>query len=787
MMRLVIWLRGLAQRRGITVLILAVALVATAAAAAGPTYYQASRTSILRDVITTTSVAGRGYEANTTGAVPGLLGQLAPVVQGQLASSLGGLSNRGLFLPPVYSVETAVAFPQYNTSIPLVWRSSVCAHLRIRGSCPASPGQVMISSRTAHVTGWHPGELLRFPGWGPFTITGIYHLPIADRDYWFGRDSMYFPVTTPIDALFTSRATLEQGPAQQQGTAVVDDSLNPARLSGDEVQPLRAAMAAFGASPALADQQVLVGTALPATLATVESGWRSLAVPVALITAQLLVLCLLLLFLAVTDAIEARGPEIALAKLRGQGAWRTVAFGMSEPVLLLALALPIGILAGWGAAAALSRVLLRPGTPVALPPLAWATAAAAAVGGLCAAILAARRTLRRPVLEEWRRSGRRVTDRSWVTDAVLATAAVAGLLELAVTGQIGSARHGALVLLVPGLLGLAIAVIASRLLPLACRAAFSRTGTGGSIGVFLAIRHVARRPGGVRTTIVLATAFALATFAVTAWSVGRDNERLVAATQVGAPTVLTVSVPAGKDLGAVVARADPSGRMAAAVDRYTSFSSGTAGLTTLAVDPQRFARIATWRPGFTAEPLAALAGKLTPRAPAPVILTGDAVRITVRVHALSPPGSVISADVTTGASPVSLGSLPRRGTVTVTGQLVGCPCVLQDLDLRPSTRDLAAPVTGSVTISRLEVHRHSGWVSVGQGKVLADARRWRPGHADHPAGPAAGGPRRAGLAVQHAAAPGCDPDLGQPALPAARRGLGHDAEQGPNPRHGRRA
>jgi hypothetical protein len=193
---------------------------------------------------------------------------------------------------------------------------------------------------------------------------------------------------------------------------------------------------------------------------------------------------------------------------------------MSEPVLLLALALPIGILAGWGATAALSRVLLRPGTPVVLPPLAWATAAAAAVGGLCAAILAARRTLRRPVLEEWRRSGRRVTDRSWVTDAVLATAAVAGLVELAVTGQIGSARHGALVLLVPGLLGLAIAVIASRLLPLACRAAFSRTGTGGSIGVFLAIRHVARRPGGVRTTIVLATAFALATFAVTAWSVG---------------------------------------------------------------------------------------------------------------------------------------------------------------------------------------------------------------------------------------------------------------------------
>jgi hypothetical protein len=578
-------------------------------------------------------------------------------VQGQLASSLGGLSNRGLFLPPVYSVETAVAFPQYNTSIPLVWRGSVCAHLRIRGSCPASPGQVMISSRTAHVTGWRPGQLLRFPGWGPFTITGIYRLPIADRDYWFGRDSMYFPVTTPIDALFTSRATLEQGPAQQQGTAVVDDSLNPARLSGDEVQPLRAAMTAFVQPPArrpAAGRHGPPGHARDGRVRLASAGGAG-----RLITAQLLVLCLLLLFLAVTDAIEARGPEIALAKLRGQGAWRTLAFGMSEPVLLLALALPIGILAGWGATAALSRVLLRPGTPVVLPPLAWATAAAAAVGGLCAAILAARRTLRRPVLEEWRRSGRRVTDRSWVTDAVLATAAVAGLVELAVTGQIGSARHGALVLLVPGLLGLAIAVIASRLLPLACRAAFSRIGTGGSIGVFLAIRHVARRPGGVRTTIVLRRP--------SRWPRSRSppgrgpGQRAPGGGhQVGAPTVLTVSVPAGKDLGAVVARADPSGRMAAAVDRYTSFASGTAGLTTLGVDPQRFARIATWRPGFTAEPLAALAGKLTPRAPAPVILTGDAVRITVRVHALSPPGSVVSADVTTGASPVSLNA-PRTG------------------------------------------------------------------------------------------------------------------------------
>jgi putative ABC transport system permease protein len=739
MMRLAPRLRGLAQRGGTTVMILAVALVATAAAAAGPIYYAAARTSILRDSLATAPVAGRGYEANETGAVASLLGQLASVQQGQLATSLGSLAGRGLFAPPLYSIETTVPFPQYLTSVPLVWRSDVCAHLRIDGACPAARGQVIVSRDTAAVTGWHIGQQLRFPGYSALTITGLYALPDQTLDYWFGRGALYFPVTTTsfsatsdIDAMFATRSTLEQSPAAWQGMAVVDEMLNSGRITGDEVAPLSAAMTAFTDSQVLSDQQVLVSTTIPATVQTVESSRNSVAVPVVLITAQLLVLCLLLLFLAVTEAVEARGPEIALAKLRGRGAWSTVAFGLSEPVTLLALALPAGILAGWGATAAICHGLLRPGTPVVLPGLAWATAAAATAGGLAAAVLAARRTLRRPVLEEWRHSGLHAANRGWVVDAVLATGAAAALIDLAVSGQISSAQPGTLVLLVPGLLGLAVAVIASRLLPLGCKAAFARTGRGGGLGLFLALRHVARRPGGARTTIVLATAFALAAFAVSAWSVGRDNQQHVAAIEVGAPTVLTVSVPAGKDLSTIVARADPGGRMAAAVDSYTSFSSGSAGLTTLAVDPGRFAHVAAWLPGPHGQSLTALAPKLDPPAPQPVILTGDAVRLTVQVHTLSPPGAVLAADVTTGASPVSLGPLPAHGTVTLTGQLVGCPCVLRDLDAGPPTGDLRAPVSGSVTITRLQVHGRSGWVAAGPASVLSDAGHWRAGRADDP-------------------------------------------------------
>jgi hypothetical protein len=321
-----------------------------------------------------------------------------------------------------------------------------------------------------------------------------------------------------------------------------------------------------------------------------------------------------------------------------------------------------------------------------------------------------------------------------VLDAILLTGAVAGLLDLIVGGQITSARRSVLGLLVPGLVGLAVAVVASRLLPVACRALFQPTSRNGGLGGFLAVRNIGRRAGGVRTTMVLTTAFALAGFAVAAWSVNRGNDQLIAGTEVGAPTVLTVSVPPGRDLGAVVDRVDPEGRMAAAVDRYTSLTSGTAGLSVLGVQPQRFARVAYWNHRFAATPLPSLAAALAPPAPPPVTLVGDAVRVTVRVRSLAPAGTELAADVVTptgtGLTPVSLGRLPARGTVTLTGQLAGCPCTLHDLTINLVGAQAPAAVVGDLIFTRLQVHRGTGWADVDAG--FTDASRWRPGITDHP-------------------------------------------------------
>ncbi len=65
--------------------------------------------------------------------------------------------------------------------------------------------------------------------------------------------------------------------------------------------------------------------------------------------------------------------------------------------------------------------------------------------------------------------------------------------------------------------------------------------------------------------------------------------------------------------------------------------------------------------------------------------------------------------------------------------------MLTDLDLSPPPgydlslppHHLSSPVTGSLTITGLDVHGPSGWRPAGAG-LLSAAGRWRPGHSDDP-------------------------------------------------------
>jgi putative ABC transport system permease protein len=737
--------RGVWRRAGISLGILLVATVASAAAAAGPAYDAAARASILQDNLHTQIPIARTVEVDGSGSVAGLADNLNSHATSILAAQLGGpAAVKRLFQPPVEAILAQVRTGNHLT--PLTWRTDVCAHLRLTaGSCPREAGQVMVSTSYARISHVRPGDTIATSsGYGRLTVTGEYAVPSGPQlgtAYWLNGECADFIFESPKclqspppwDAMFTPAATFAGAPDSEQGNATVLDVLAPGGVRTEDLSGLKAAVNNLFIDPTLQGMGGVATSSIPQMIDQIGAGWRTLDVPVFLITCQLLLLTWLLLFLIVTEAAEARGGEVALAKLRGHGRLGTVTFGLSEPVLLLALGLPAGLLAGWAAAAGLARILLRPGTHAGLPALAIAAAAAATLGGLVATVLAARRALVRPVTEQWRRTARRAADRGWVLDAVLLTGALAGLAELIVAGDVTSARSGSLGLLVPGLLGLAAAVVASRLLPIACGLAFAGTRRRGGTGLFLAVRHIARRPGGTRTTIVLTAAFALATFAIAAFSVDQRNVNRVATAQTGAAAVLTVTAPAGQDLGTLVDRIDPGGDQAAAVDRYAGGTDN--GAVLLAVQPERFMRIALWPSGSLDRPPASIGAALDPRVPPSITVPSGSAAVRVRVT--GPTGIAPGTDLTLwvveagspdgGQVPVSLGAL-HQGWLSAA--VTGCPC---QVTMMSSDAPAVTPGVnqGSVGLSGLSVRTGGAWT--GLPAALATTAGWSAG-AENPAG-----------------------------------------------------
>jgi len=740
--------RGVRRRAGVSVGILLVATVAAAAAAAGPAYDGAARNSILEDNLHTGTPIERTVEVADGGPVAGLADTLNSQVNSVLAQDLGGQAVvHRFFQPPVEVVLAQVHTGNHLTA--LTYHTDFCAHLQLTsGSCPQSAGQVLVSTSYARVGNLRLGDAVdSTSGYGRLVITGEYTPPTAEQQqtepYWLvgpcddfgyeyscsgGQNSATAPVR--YDAMFTPAGTFAATSASEQGQAWVLDSIQPDNIRAGDLGNLTAAVNELVTDSTLQNMIASTFSSIPQMTAQITDAWRTLDVPVFLITCQVLLLAWLLLFLIATDAAQARAGEVALAKLRGHGRVRTIAFGLSEPVLLLAAAFPAGALAGWAGTAGLTRFLLRPGTHADLTLLAIAAAAAATLGGFVAVVLAARSALVRPVIEQWRHTARGA-NRGWVLDSVLLTCAVAGLGELIVGGNVTSTRSGSLGLLVPGLLGLAAAVITSRLLPAACQLAFPFTRRRGGTGLFLAVRHIARRPGGTRTTIVLTAAFALATFAVAAFVVDQRNVNRVATAQTGAVAVLNVTPPGAEDLGAIVDRIDPGGSQASAVAHYTPGASN--GSTLLAVEPQRFARVAQWQTGFLDRPAEALAAIAPPVAPPVTLPAGSTVRVQVTGESGVPKGAqlvfwLVNRGLSGGGQqPVSFGDI-HQGVLSTA--LTACPCDVTMVTIETPT-SVPAPTQGSVTLDSLAVQTGTSWTPVPG--ALASVDGWGAG-AEEPVG-----------------------------------------------------
>ena len=727
-----------------TATILVVAIVATAAATVGPVYFTAAGTSILQDTVTSASASGQVIDVTRQGDLSAT--GLTSLVNGvkQVTAASPAAAN---LAAPIRSVELAghLSFEPAAFTTTLAWRDGACAHLDITsGRCPTDAGQVLVSAVLARQAGLHLGQQLddglkdTSNQTIPLTIAGIYTVPNPYTAYWSNRP--YFTTLTGTgtdnkgftDGLLTPQSTFANTSPGSQGTDVVDLPLNLSTLNYDTSGPVNTLISQLTAQV----QGDEVTTTIPTVLGQASTSQQALAAPVFLVTVQLLVLCWLLLFLLVTDAAEARGNEVALAKLRGLSRRQTVLFGLSEQVVLLIMALPLGALVGWLATKLLASAILRAGTPVPLVGLGWAAAGVAVAGGAIAAIGAARRTLSRSVLAQWSHTVSVTRNRGWVMDAVIGVLALAALVELFVSGVLGNATHNPIALLAPGLIALTIALLSSRALPLLSKAFFTRTAHRGGLGGFLAARQIARRPGAARTTVALTTAFGLVTFTIAAWSVVTGNIHDVAWTEVGSSQVLAVSAPPGTQLNSIVDKLDPSGSNAVTVDRETSIDANTSEVRTLlAVDPQRFAKVAYWRNDFAKNSLASMTGKLDPAEPAPVLLKGDQVSVNVNADIANGGGAELYATVlgyqASGVTPVDLGPVNAATHGTFTADLPNCQqyaCMLRQLYLEPNPPSDTSfnpddTFDGTFTVNGINVHDGAGWHPLDTG--LGTSGRWQ--------------------------------------------------------------
>ncbi|MCU1622061.1 MAG: hypothetical protein JWL79_906 [Frankiales bacterium] len=717
-------LRALWYRRGVSLAVLLVATITTAAAAAGALYQRAGGESVLRDALTAAPVSTSGIEV-TSADLP----QNDPLgsLQKQLAKAGPPFAHTRRVLSLQNSLDAGGKQGPARTR--LLWREGACEHLRITaGHCPTGPQDALISTRMMRSTGFGIGsQITGCPGAQTYfgacsqpggsvrvRVVGTYALPEADP-YWF--DGPYFEAHSgnndqpdTLDATFLSRDGADHLPATAYLTAVAQYRLDPATVRLDDEARLRAQVTHFTNTLEAGQDGTRALTSLPTVLDKADADRRDLGRSVLVVTLQLVALAFVVLRLVVADASEARGGEVALAKLRGYRAGPTLLLGLLEPIVLLVLAVPLGLLAADVAVRLLGDAVLAPGTPVVIRSPSLLAAAGALAGGLVAAAYAGRRLLTRPVLEQWRRTGDVQPGRAGtVIEMLVGMGSLIGLVALLSRGVLHEGSHSALPLLVPLLLVVVVAVLGVRLLPAVCATLVRRTRASSRLGPFLAVRTVARRPAGLRLAALLAVAVGLATFAVDGSLVAAGNRAERASTDVGAAKVVIVRTEGTADLRRLVRRVDPDGTWAMAAELWLPFG-GMRG-TVLAVDSDAFAHVAHWRDDFAPLSQPKLAAAIGGPAPSRLLLTGDAVAVDLTPVTLPTPTHDVQLLVTGahGQQTLPLGEL-RAGTHRYAARLPACGtgCTLDGIVVPPGGQS-GADVKGALRISGISDHRAGAW------------------------------------------------------------------------------
>jgi len=729
-------LRGMRWRAGASLLTVITSAIAVGAAALGPLYLHTAGDSTIRSTVAAAPVEARGV---TLSSPPGQSGRLGQILAAERVVERTGASHHW-YGAPITTVLTGVGLLGPGASplrSQLLSRSGICRVLSFRaGGCELGRGDVLISDRSARELRVSLGSVIHASVRGSPTglylrVTGVYAPPDPALAYWWGNGAGYFPFgeTTggqqpvpELDSLITSQATALAVPPQALPQLLGQLPLRVRAVGlGDEAE-LKRELAGVAA---IAGGGVAVSSGLPALLSGADHQRQLMATIVLVAAIELVVLALWVLGGLLVRTSEGRRAEIRVARLRGFPVSTMLLATAAEPLILCALGVLLGVGAAWAAVVVARDRLLDPAATVS--PDVWTFAALAlTVLAILAAIgVGTARLLRGAARSEGSLTpGSQALRLTAVLDLLLLLLSVVALVALGTSGAL-SGRSDPIASAAPGLISLGVAVLAVHLVLFACRRGVSASAFSPHVGPFLALRQIARRPSVLRSARVLVVALGLACFATSAWSVARRNRASIAAFELGAPTVVTVT-PQGTGLEQAVDRVDPRGRFAMAAVTLVTPSSQL-----LAVDARRLPAVASWPRGLSRRGVRAISRALRPPTSPEVRLPQAAVAVTASSTATPAAAARLSdlelglwvANPQLGVSAVALGPL-RNGTRTYRAALLAaCPggCRLAGIGVLP-VPNRAAPSAGT-----LDLHVTSVATVAGSGRRSPVSADFSPG------------------------------------------------------------
>lgn len=621
-------------RRVQALVIVALSALITACAVFAPLYERAVEQALVVARLSELPSVDRAITVSSVQVAPGGEGvdQLSALVPDRLRAVTGPVV-------PMSSVRVVLlAVPGAGTT--LRHRAGMCEHVSFdAGACPQARDEVAVSSAAARLWKWRVGQQVTVqqahlpvmtgaPEPRPLQITGTYTQP-HDDPYWLGavldRRTSAATLTESeksLDEWLTPASTFGPG-AWTTPDTTIDLSLRPGAVDVDNLPDVAADVARLRAAAIATGPVVEVHSPLPETAARVQLDQAQAQIIVPLLMAQLVVLMVVVLRLVLAAAIEQRRPEVALARLRGQGARGARRLLLSELGTLVLVGLPAGCTLAVGMTVLARHLWLPAGVPFELPRWILPAVAIAALLALGTVWLAARGAVRDQIVSLLRRvPERRAGWRLGVADAVVVAVAAAAVLALT-SGN----RTGALALLTPTLIALAAGLLLAHALVPAAAVVGERLVRKGRLRPGLLSLQIARRPAVRRVITIITVSTALIVFAGNAFLIGAHNRQTLAQAEVGAPMVVTVDDrdAAGTGLRGVdqaLHRLDPAGTTLTPVVQIRS--GGPAGLETQAVRPEEFAHIAFVGPASKGYDWS----RLAPPATAPLKITAEQVSIT---------------------------------------------------------------------------------------------------------------------------------------------------------------